>query len=414
MDPYYEWLGIPAEEQPPNHYRLLGINVFESNPKVIESAVNQRMAYLQQLSGDQASVDDAQRIMGEISRARLTILHKEKKSAYDKSLRNKQSQQSVPPSPPPQQRVNPPNESRDLSVKRTVSQNASHFKSVVKIDKRFFILVPVFALLIFSGIMAVLFSGAEHSGSMVPNTPQSEQPTFSRPRDKSATSKVDSRPITVQPVPSVRTSPNESIQASVGQQGVVKQQETAVTEKTTETANIEANKGIEADRIKQTQKQKIKQEAPLSADHQRNIAAREKLEITVAIGKILRQRHPEVAAKIEVLQNENGGLIQFVIKVDGNENLNSLHLVGSFNNWASNSKFELKKIGSEWRTMRLNHADVFKGEASKAEFKFLGSSNTYFPDRWDHSFSGEHKNLILQQKPSGGISKTYILKMNSN
>ena len=67
MDPYYEWLGIPAEEQPPNHYRLLGINVFESNPKVIESAVNQRMAYLQQLSGDQASVDDAQRIMGKKS-----------------------------------------------------------------------------------------------------------------------------------------------------------------------------------------------------------------------------------------------------------------------------------------------------------------------------------------------------------
>ncbi|MDG2409345.1 MAG: hypothetical protein P8M53_10090, partial [Pirellulales bacterium] len=65
MDPYYEWLGIAAEEQPPNHYRLLGINLFESNPQVIESAVNQRMSYLQQLSGDSQHVDDAQRIMGE-------------------------------------------------------------------------------------------------------------------------------------------------------------------------------------------------------------------------------------------------------------------------------------------------------------------------------------------------------------
>ena len=25
FDPYYKWLGIPPEEQPPNHYRLLGI-----------------------------------------------------------------------------------------------------------------------------------------------------------------------------------------------------------------------------------------------------------------------------------------------------------------------------------------------------------------------------------------------------
>ena len=24
FDPYHIWLGIPPEEQPPNHYRLLG------------------------------------------------------------------------------------------------------------------------------------------------------------------------------------------------------------------------------------------------------------------------------------------------------------------------------------------------------------------------------------------------------
>ena len=31
FDPYYRWLGIPAEEQPPNHYRLLGIQDLETN-----------------------------------------------------------------------------------------------------------------------------------------------------------------------------------------------------------------------------------------------------------------------------------------------------------------------------------------------------------------------------------------------
>jgi len=46
FDPYHTWLGIPPEQQPPNHYRLLAIEAFESNPDVIESAADQRMAHL--------------------------------------------------------------------------------------------------------------------------------------------------------------------------------------------------------------------------------------------------------------------------------------------------------------------------------------------------------------------------------
>ena len=40
FDPYYIWLGIPPEEQPPHHYRLLGVTLFEENFEVIEGAVN--------------------------------------------------------------------------------------------------------------------------------------------------------------------------------------------------------------------------------------------------------------------------------------------------------------------------------------------------------------------------------------
>ena len=32
MDPYHVWLGIPPEEQPPNHYRLLGIASLRASP----------------------------------------------------------------------------------------------------------------------------------------------------------------------------------------------------------------------------------------------------------------------------------------------------------------------------------------------------------------------------------------------
>ncbi len=46
FDPYYTWLGIPPPQQPPNHYRLLGVELFEANPDVIESAADQRMAHL--------------------------------------------------------------------------------------------------------------------------------------------------------------------------------------------------------------------------------------------------------------------------------------------------------------------------------------------------------------------------------
>ncbi|HUT12942.1 MAG TPA: hypothetical protein VMY42_20775 [Thermoguttaceae bacterium] len=46
FDPYHRWLGIPPEKQPPNLYGLLGIEPFENNPDVIESAADQRMAHL--------------------------------------------------------------------------------------------------------------------------------------------------------------------------------------------------------------------------------------------------------------------------------------------------------------------------------------------------------------------------------
>ena len=38
IDPYHKWLGISPKDQPPDHYRLLGIDRFESDPEVISSA----------------------------------------------------------------------------------------------------------------------------------------------------------------------------------------------------------------------------------------------------------------------------------------------------------------------------------------------------------------------------------------
>ncbi len=87
FDPYYIWLGIPPEDQPPHHYRLLGIELFEANLEVIEGAANRQMAYLQELSAGDDHVDKAQQLLGELSRARVCLLNQEKKKAYDKKLR---------------------------------------------------------------------------------------------------------------------------------------------------------------------------------------------------------------------------------------------------------------------------------------------------------------------------------------
>ena len=46
FDPYYKWLGIPPDEQPAHHYRLLGIGLFESDCDVISNAADARMAQL--------------------------------------------------------------------------------------------------------------------------------------------------------------------------------------------------------------------------------------------------------------------------------------------------------------------------------------------------------------------------------
>ncbi|MDY0168557.1 MAG: hypothetical protein RBS80_18555 [Thermoguttaceae bacterium] len=86
FDPYYEWLGIPPDEQPPNHYRLLGIRLFEANQTAIENSADQRMVHLRSLAGSQ-HVEHAQKLLNEVSTARVCLLNAEKKASYDEELR---------------------------------------------------------------------------------------------------------------------------------------------------------------------------------------------------------------------------------------------------------------------------------------------------------------------------------------
>jgi hypothetical protein len=86
FDPYRKWLGIPVKDQPPNHYRLLGVELYESDLDVIEGAAERQMSFVRQYqSGDYAG--DAARILNELAMARLCLLRPATKSAYDEKLR---------------------------------------------------------------------------------------------------------------------------------------------------------------------------------------------------------------------------------------------------------------------------------------------------------------------------------------
>jgi len=88
FDPYYTWLGIPPQQQPPNHYRLLGIESFEGSPDVIERAADRRMADLRTYQTGKHSAD-SQRLLNEVAAAKLCLLDAKKKARYDAALREK-------------------------------------------------------------------------------------------------------------------------------------------------------------------------------------------------------------------------------------------------------------------------------------------------------------------------------------
>ena len=86
FDPYYQWLGIPANEQPLHHYRLLGIALFEENPTVIGNAADRQMAHLRTFQAGQHATE-SQRLLNEVAAARVCLLTPVKKSMYDQVLR---------------------------------------------------------------------------------------------------------------------------------------------------------------------------------------------------------------------------------------------------------------------------------------------------------------------------------------
>lgn len=110
FDPYYKWLGIPPHEQPPNHYRLLGVPLLTDDEDVIANAADQRIMHVRSFQlGEQQAV--SQRLLNEIAKAKVCLLDPRKKSAYDQELRRQKrvvrAKPVATPATPPAPEVEP-------------------------------------------------------------------------------------------------------------------------------------------------------------------------------------------------------------------------------------------------------------------------------------------------------------------
>ena len=89
FDPYLEWLGIQITERPLDHYALLGLARFESSEKLIDQHSVKRIELLQDIATGSEQVELSQRILNEISTARICLLDRRKRAKYDLQLKKR-------------------------------------------------------------------------------------------------------------------------------------------------------------------------------------------------------------------------------------------------------------------------------------------------------------------------------------
>jgi hypothetical protein len=88
FDPYRDWLGIAPHELPADHYRLLGLKRFEADAGRIAAAADERMALVRSFQvGPRRAF--TQKLLNELSAARVCLLSAATKATYDASLHDR-------------------------------------------------------------------------------------------------------------------------------------------------------------------------------------------------------------------------------------------------------------------------------------------------------------------------------------
>lgn len=80
------WFEAAASPRPRNHYQLLGLELFESQPEVIDAAATRLTGFLQGLADD-AGREQAEPLLRDVAAAQLCLQNPDQKAAYDAQLR---------------------------------------------------------------------------------------------------------------------------------------------------------------------------------------------------------------------------------------------------------------------------------------------------------------------------------------
>jgi hypothetical protein len=191
FDPYLQWLGISDPKRPPNHYRLLGLDRFESDCEVIQNAADRQMTHVRRFQGGKHTAE-SQRLLNELASAKVCLLNAEKKAIYDASLEEVEPELRVVTPPPiptddsPAVEVSIPSMPLSLealqgrqsgnSVAIIDSQTEPHTSRFSTVKKLVFSLSPLLSIL--GAVLAVLlglfvlWSNAHHEKEDVPPAPK--------------------------------------------------------------------------------------------------------------------------------------------------------------------------------------------------------------------------------------------------
>lgn len=88
FDPYLKWLGIRSQGRAPNHYRLLGLDLFEADSGMISNAAARQIAQVKTFQQGPEG-DYAEDLLNRLANAQRTLSNPESKLAYDQKLKVK-------------------------------------------------------------------------------------------------------------------------------------------------------------------------------------------------------------------------------------------------------------------------------------------------------------------------------------
>lgn len=85
IDVYKDWLGIPEDQRPPDHYQLLRLVQFEDDFDKVQSNYRKLNAHVRKYASGQY-MDESQALLNELAKAMLCLTDVERKREYDRQL----------------------------------------------------------------------------------------------------------------------------------------------------------------------------------------------------------------------------------------------------------------------------------------------------------------------------------------